>query len=292
MEMHQIRYFLAVGRTLSFTRAAEECNVTQPSLTRAIQKLEEEFEGLLFRRERALTHLTELGRQTLPHLKRILEAAETAKALAKGIGQVEVAPLNLGVASSVKSPQLADILAELGAGMPGFQLTMSQGSSTEVLEAVVKGETDLVIVERSREPPERLDEWELFDVAYVLVVPSGHRLAELDRVTLSDLNGEVFIERMNEPYSEFQAACLAAGAEPLVRHRVPDDEQLCGMAAAGLGACLLPEGMTLNRGLVSRTITDAAVKRTVILGSVGGRQRSPAAEAFIRAARARTWTAV
>ena len=51
MEMHQIRYFLAVARTLNFTRAADQCNVTQPSLTRAIQKLEEEFGGLLFKSE-------------------------------------------------------------------------------------------------------------------------------------------------------------------------------------------------------------------------------------------------
>ena len=58
MEMHEIRYFLAVCDTLNFTRAAERCNVSQPSLTRAIQKLEAELGGLLFRRERAATHLT------------------------------------------------------------------------------------------------------------------------------------------------------------------------------------------------------------------------------------------
>ena len=101
MEMHQVRYFLAAARTLNFTRAAEECNVTQPSLTRAIQKLEEEFGGLLFRRERALTHLTDLGRLMLPHLERTYEAAQAAKALAKGVGKATVAPLNLGMAATV-----------------------------------------------------------------------------------------------------------------------------------------------------------------------------------------------
>ena len=70
MELHQVRYFLAVCRTLNFTRAAEDCNVAQPSLTRAIQKLEEEFGGLLFHRERANTHLTELGRAMQPLLDR------------------------------------------------------------------------------------------------------------------------------------------------------------------------------------------------------------------------------
>ena len=66
MEMHQIRYFLAVSKTLNFTRAAEECHVSQPSLTRAIKLLEDEFGGELFRRERNLSHLTELGQRMLP----------------------------------------------------------------------------------------------------------------------------------------------------------------------------------------------------------------------------------
>ena len=61
MEMHQVRYFLAVARALNFTRAAEECNVAQPSLTRAIRQLEDELGGDLFRRERPHAQLTELG---------------------------------------------------------------------------------------------------------------------------------------------------------------------------------------------------------------------------------------
>ena len=61
MEMHQVRYFVALCETLNFTRAAEKCNVTQPSLTRAIKLLEDELGGPLFNRERNQTHLTELG---------------------------------------------------------------------------------------------------------------------------------------------------------------------------------------------------------------------------------------
>jgi hypothetical protein len=61
LEMHQIRYFLAVSETLNLTKAAERCNVTQPSLSRAIKAFETELGGELLRRERALSHLTELG---------------------------------------------------------------------------------------------------------------------------------------------------------------------------------------------------------------------------------------
>src|SRR5271169_2444725 len=75
MEMHQVRYFLAVAQHLNFSRAAEECNVTQPSLSRAIQQLEGEFGGQLFHREHKFTHLTDLGHMVRPHLETIYNAA-------------------------------------------------------------------------------------------------------------------------------------------------------------------------------------------------------------------------
>ncbi|MDA0652931.1 MAG: LysR family transcriptional regulator [Proteobacteria bacterium] len=76
--MHQIRYFLAVSKSLNFTRAAEECHVVQPSLSRAIRKLEEELGGDLFRRERSQTHLTDLGRKMQPLLRQACGAGERA----------------------------------------------------------------------------------------------------------------------------------------------------------------------------------------------------------------------
>src|SRR5215831_15485976 len=79
MEMHQIRYFLAVADELNFTRAATKCNVSQPSLTRAIKLLEEELGGALFHRERANTHLSELGRMVMPHLQQVYGQSQAAK---------------------------------------------------------------------------------------------------------------------------------------------------------------------------------------------------------------------
>ena len=83
MEMHQIRYFLALCEELNFTRAAERCNVAQPSLTRAIKLLEEEFGGALVNRERANTHLTELGRMMRPHLAEVYAQAQLARSEAR-----------------------------------------------------------------------------------------------------------------------------------------------------------------------------------------------------------------
>src|SRR5690349_19087705 len=74
MEMHQVRYFLAVARTLNFTRAAEQCNVSQPALTRAIRQLEEELAGTLLRREGKHSHLTDLGERMVPLMRQCYES--------------------------------------------------------------------------------------------------------------------------------------------------------------------------------------------------------------------------
>src|SRR6476659_10568158 len=79
LQLYQMRYFLALAKTLNFTRAAEQCNVTQPALTKAVQKLEQELGGALIHRERHLTQLTELGTLILPTLEKMLAAAEAVQ---------------------------------------------------------------------------------------------------------------------------------------------------------------------------------------------------------------------
>jgi DNA-binding transcriptional LysR family regulator len=101
MEMHQVRYFLAVARILNFTRAADECNVTQPSLTRAIKQLEAELGGDLFRRERPAAQMTELGQRMHPLLKQCYEAATGARELASSFKSGEVGALRIALTHSV-----------------------------------------------------------------------------------------------------------------------------------------------------------------------------------------------
>ena len=101
MEMQQVRYFTAVARTLNFTRAAEECNVTQPALTRAIKQLEFELGGDLIRREGRNTHLTDLGNKMLPILRQCHEAALAASALAKAVSKGQISTLTMAVARSL-----------------------------------------------------------------------------------------------------------------------------------------------------------------------------------------------
>ena len=145
MEMHQIRYFLAVSRLLNFTRAAEECNVAQPSLTRAIKKLEEELGGELFRRERRNTHVTELGRLMLPLLSQSYEGALSAKSLAGSYGAGDHAPLSLAISKTINLEHLIDPITELSRAIPGLALNFFRGSGAEVFERLKAGDAELAV---------------------------------------------------------------------------------------------------------------------------------------------------
>src|SRR5579864_2502893 len=103
MELHQVRYFLALASTLNFTRAAEQCNVTQPALTKGVQKLEQELGGQLIYRERQLTQLTDLGKEVLPLLERTRFSAEMVRRRALEFQRKEIAPLKIGLAPSVSA---------------------------------------------------------------------------------------------------------------------------------------------------------------------------------------------
>ena len=103
MEMHLVRYFLAVARTLNFTRAAEECNVAQPSLTRAVRQLEDELGGDLFRRERPHAQLTELGERMQPLLQQCYDSALGARSLASSIKSGEVGSLRIALSETIEA---------------------------------------------------------------------------------------------------------------------------------------------------------------------------------------------
>src|SRR5581483_5631695 len=145
MEMHQVRYFLAVAQLLNFTRAAEECNVTQPSLTRAIRQLEEELGGDLFRRERPHAMLTPLGERMYPLLKQCYDSAQSARALAAMIKDGEVGSLKLAVSGSIELGLILAHVNELRKNFSEIELKILRGTGPQVVEYLKSGEAELAV---------------------------------------------------------------------------------------------------------------------------------------------------
>jgi DNA-binding transcriptional LysR family regulator len=288
MEMHQVRYFLAAARTLNFTKAAEESNVTQPSLTRAIQKLEEEFGGLLFRRERSLTHLTELGRQMVPHLERTYEAAQAAKMLAKGMGKAAVAPLKLGVAGNM-SPELAASLAQVAEGLPGFQLSLVHLSGALLIEEMLRGGIDAAMMFCPRTLPDRFETIELTQADYVIALSAADSINKMIAPCIQDLADLSWIESDVDVGNEFREQCAQAGVELEFQHGCTSDADALALVASGLGCTWVPASTPLPAGVTRIDVPELAIRRSSVFATVSGRQRSVAIDALIRAIKARNW---
>jgi len=177
MEMHQVRYFLAAVDELNFTKAAEKCNVSQPSLTRAIKQLEGELGGDLFRRERPHAQLTELGERMLPLLKQCYDSAIGARTLASSMKSGEVGALRLALSRSISMELMTPFLHELTRVFKGLQLRLLRGTAAEVLELLKKGEAEFAVAADLGEEWERLDRWPLFTEGFELIVSRANQLA-------------------------------------------------------------------------------------------------------------------
>src|SRR5919198_900874 len=145
MEMHQLRYFLALCEELNFTRAAERCHVAQPSLTRAIKQLEEELGGALFHRDRANTHLSELGRTLKPYLEQVHRRAEDAKREANEFLRLQKTPLRLGLMCTIAPAYLLDLIAVVQMRHPGIELQIIDQAASALQDQLIAGRIDVAI---------------------------------------------------------------------------------------------------------------------------------------------------
>ena len=293
MEMHQVRYFLALSRTLNFTRAAEECHVAQPSLTRAIKQLEEELGAELFRRERNLTHLTEFGHRMLPMLQQCYDSAASAKALASSLKKGAVAPLSIAMSTAIDLALLVPDLTELMRKFEGLELRFLRGTREQVVDCLKKGDAEVAVAGRLDETWDRLDIWPLFTERIYLAVNQEHPLAGRKSIDSAELANERLLMRAyrevsNEEFNDFlksrqlhEVTCHKMGAEP----------DLITLIEANLGVGMLPESATKSDRIKLLSIEGLDLKRTVYLYGVAGRQRSAAASALIRLMRAGDWSA-
>ena len=290
MEMHQIRYFLAVSRSLNFTRAAEECNVAQPSLTRAIKQLEAELGGDLFRRERPAAQLTELGTRMHPLLKQCYEAAVGARSLATSFKGGKIGTLRIAIADAVDIALLIPHLNQLKRMFSTLEFRLLRGNSREIGEYLKKGEAELgIAVEIDREW-DRLDSWPLFTEKFVLLVNSAHRLAGHTDVSFEDLREERLLMRTYCEHAEELATFLRANAVPVDHaHEVNSERDLMTLLEADIGVAIVPRSALVASPLMRAPIKGLELPRTVYLYGVAGRQRSAVASTIMKMLRGTNW---
>ena len=291
MEMHQVRYFLAVAQHLNFSRAAEECNVTQPSLSRAIQQLEGEFGGQLFHREHKFTHLTDLGQMVRPHLETIYGAAVKAKRLSQDLSQLNKVPLKLGIMSTISPIEIVDLIAALKTRHEGLELRLCDASAKDLRGRLLEGDLEVAVYAMpGEEIDERTHSLPLFKEQMTIAVHQQHRLADQGVFPAKELNGEHYIHRTNCEFAGYADHILKQkGVTCTPTYWSERDDWTLAMVAAGLGFAFMPENAVKHPGVVALPVVEPEFWRSVNLVTVRGRPYSPGVGALVREAMRKKW---
>lgn len=290
MELNEIRYFLALSRTLNFTKAAEACHVSQPALTRAIRKMEDELGGLLFSRERSNTHLTELGRLIEPHLVEVVTQTGEAKRTAARFLKLEKASLALGVMCTIAPVKFVGFMARFRAENPGVDVTILEAVPDQLCDLLVKGELDVALMARPDGFPKPFRTLELFSERFVVACSAGHRFARKSNVAMAELDGESYLSRINCEFYDFLGdRCREQGATLVYSYQSEREDWVLAMVAAGLGICFLPEYTAIFPGVIGCPVVSPSVARSVCAVTVAGRRSSPPVKAFLNAVRRYQW---
>jgi LysR family transcriptional regulator, hydrogen peroxide-inducible genes activator len=291
MELYQIRYFLALSEALNFTHAAERCNVTQPALSRAIQRLEEELGGLLFRRERSQTHLTDLGRLVKPQLEDILHQTDAASRAARAFLKLEHAPLSVGVMCTIGPARFVSFLTEFRKKNPGIRLTLLEAPPQRLSELLLDGKIDVAIMAQPEPFHERLDTMPLYAERFVIGFPVNHPFEARNAVALRETDGQSYLDRINCEYASFiDTLYEKQGVSLNVEYRSEREDWIQILIAAGMGIAILPEYSATVPGVLVRPIVEPEITRQVSLVTIAGRRFSAAVSAFVRGLRAHRWT--
>jgi DNA-binding transcriptional LysR family regulator len=291
MEMHQVRYFLAIARERSFSRAAKACDVAQPSLSRAIKSLETELGGLLFHREHQHSRLTELGQMMLPHLENIYASAVNAKRLSQDLARMKKVPLKLGIMSTISPDEIVDLITRLKTQYGGLELSLCDASAPELRRRLLEGDLEAVIYALpGAEADNRTHVMPLFNERMVLAVHRGHRLANAREFPVGEMNGEPYIHRNNCEFAGYADGILASkGVTCTPTYWSDRDDWTMAMVAAGLGFAFMPANAVKHPGVVGIPLVDPEFWRHVDLVTVRGRRYSPGMGALVREAMRKSW---
>ena len=282
MELHQLRYFLAVARTKNFSRAAEQCHVAQPSLSQQIMKLEDELGERLFERTKREVSLTPAGDLLRVHAERVLQEVELARDGVREFRGLVRGRVVLGVLPTVAPYFLPQRLRAFSSRFPAVEVVVHEDTTDQLAAAVLAKEVDLALVSL---PVERvgLAAEEIFDEKLLVALPAGHALAKRPRLTFDDLEREAFILMKEGHCLSGQALqfCRINGFAPQISFRSAQIETVLAFVAKGWGVSVVPEMACTRpmRGVRFRTL--AGMTRSIGIIHRKARPLSHASRALV-----------
>src|SRR5450830_1057722 len=260
MTLTELKYIVAVAREKHFGKAAEACFVSQPTLSVAIRKLEDELEVKLFERSANEVAVTSLGEEIVRQAQGVLEQAAGIKEIAKRGKDPLAGALTLGIIYTIGPYLLPDLVRQSLSRTPQMPLMLQENFTVKLLEMLRTGEIDCAIVAEPF-PDTGLATAALYDEPFMAAVPSTHHLANRESVTAEEMksetmlllgNGHCFRDHVLEVCPEF--ARFSSNAEGIRKSFEGSSlETIKHMVAAGMGVTLVPRLSVPKDALASRT---------------------------------------
>ncbi|PQO31142.1 hypothetical protein C5Y96_12370 [Blastopirellula marina] len=242
MEIHQLRYFVAVAELENFTRAAEQCHVTQPSLSQQIAKLERELGTRLLDRLGRTVVLTDSGKELLPRARRILKEVDSAEGWFKKPEGPESISLRVGALPTIAPFQLPQIIQHFRQQMPQVMLTLVEDYTDHLLDRLLKGTLDVAILALPIEDT-RIQVEPLFREALMVALPPSHPLADKPSLSFSQVRQEPFV-LLHEVHclgEQILGFCRQQEFQPHVVCESAQISTIQELIRLGVGISLLPE---------------------------------------------------
>ncbi|MCR9215228.1 MAG: LysR family transcriptional regulator [Proteobacteria bacterium] len=260
MDIYQLRYFLALVETSNFSRAAERVFVSQPTLSAGIKKLETELGAPLFNRESRKISLTEAGHRFLPRARTVIYECNAAKQEISR--KAPVKRLQLGILRSIPTASLAALLADFSKAHPETQISLKEGSVTQLLSWLGERRIDLAL-SVAPDPEEEISFERLYSWKYILAAPERHPFANRSSVPLSVLDRLDFVHRTHcESGTDITRTFANAGVNPHIVFRTDQDEKALAFVGAGLGLCMMPD-FHLAPNVVQIAVEGISIGRTI-----------------------------
>ncbi len=290
MEFRQVRYFLAVADHMNFTRAAEACAVSQPSLTVAIQKLEDELGGKLFVRDPGQISLTPLGQVMRTHLARIDETRKAAQVAAAEVVQEEMERIELGVMCTIGPRVIGPALIAWNMRCPNAELIIHDVWGEKASDLLLSGALDCALIARQTPLPDRFESVALMQEAVQVAMAVDHPLAEREIIRLQDLQTTPYLDRLR---CEFRKTVFDVAAKERLEIdvivRSEREDWIQRLIAEGAGVTLLPRNSIVAEGIVTRPVQDLPVHRSVEIVTVKGRPMRDVVQRFVTFAQEYDW---
>ncbi|WP_087008771.1 LysR family transcriptional regulator [Gulosibacter sp. 10] len=282
MELHQLRYFLAVVDEGSFTAAAGRMRVSQSGISTQVQKLERELGLALIDRSARRIALTPAGERLVPSARKALAAVAEVTSTADDIRGLVTGSLRVATVTGMAWPPLFDALAAVHEAHPGIDLRLHEGNSADILDEVAAGIADIAVAAWSGPPPDGLEHAVVFDDPLAAVAHPEHPVARAEGVEPRELAALdlIALPRGTGARTALDELLARAGAAGEVRWEVSSPAYLRMLAARGMGVGIV--SATTARGwrdVAVLPVLDEGIRSR--LGVVWRRHPAPAARALL-----------